>query len=183
MKFRWLGNSCVEIVGRKHILIDPNYLIDPQPAIDYILVTHEHSDHFDAEKVRKLSGQIVAPRSVLDEFGVDARIVEPGDILENIRVVESFCWKSRGSVGYLIEDRRRLLHLGDSTKFPEVKADVAFVPVFPEYHDEIASGVMQIGASLVIPIHYSDEKRRNAEMLGKKIEICKLIRPGEWMEL
>ncbi len=48
MKFRWLGEACVEIVARRHLLVDPNFRLDPQPDVDLILVTHEHDDHFRA---------------------------------------------------------------------------------------------------------------------------------------
>ncbi len=43
MRVRWLGNSCVEIFGKKHVVIDPNYIVEPKQEIDYLLVTHEHS--------------------------------------------------------------------------------------------------------------------------------------------
>ena len=37
MRLRWLGNSCVEIFGEKHIVIDPNYVVKPEGEIDYVL--------------------------------------------------------------------------------------------------------------------------------------------------
>lgn len=49
MRFRWLGNVCIEIMGQQHLLADPNFVLTPQPALDLILVTHEHADYFRDE--------------------------------------------------------------------------------------------------------------------------------------
>ena len=38
MKIRFLGHSCVEIVGKHHILIDPDFTRDPLPNVEYICV-------------------------------------------------------------------------------------------------------------------------------------------------
>ncbi len=38
MKIRFLGHSCVEIVGKHHILIDPDFTLDPLPDVEYICV-------------------------------------------------------------------------------------------------------------------------------------------------
>ena len=40
MQIKWLGNACIEIKGEKNILIDPNYLKEPEIDPDLILVTH-----------------------------------------------------------------------------------------------------------------------------------------------
>ena len=45
MRIRYLGHSCVEILGRHHILIDPDFTRDPEPGVEYICVTHAHKDH------------------------------------------------------------------------------------------------------------------------------------------
>lgn len=42
MKIRFLGHSCVEIVGKHHILIDPDFTRDPLPNVEYICVSHAH---------------------------------------------------------------------------------------------------------------------------------------------
>lgn len=59
-----LLHSSIRIdIGIRHIYIDPvrklgNRSIDytAMPKADYILVTHEHGDHFDAEAIRLLTG-------------------------------------------------------------------------------------------------------------------------------
>ena len=47
MKVRFLGHSCVEIIGQHHILIDPDFTRDPEPGVEYICITHAHKDHIE----------------------------------------------------------------------------------------------------------------------------------------
>jgi len=42
MKIRYLGHSCVEIIGKHHILIDPDFTRDPLPDVEFICVSHAH---------------------------------------------------------------------------------------------------------------------------------------------
>lgn len=77
MKSRWLGNSCIEIIGQQHLLVDPNFFLAAQPEVDLILVTHEHRDHFH-EKAKGLEAPIWAPQSAVEAFDLEATIVEPG---------------------------------------------------------------------------------------------------------
>ncbi|MEM3593536.1 MAG: hypothetical protein QXS27_02295, partial [Candidatus Jordarchaeaceae archaeon] len=65
MRVRWLGNSCVEILGKRHFIIDPNFLVEPQVGVELVFVTHEHPDHFDIQKFKMLNAPLVAPYSVL----------------------------------------------------------------------------------------------------------------------
>jgi L-ascorbate metabolism protein UlaG (beta-lactamase superfamily) len=45
MKIRFLGHSCIEIIGYRHIVIDPDFTTEPEPGVEYICVTHGHQDH------------------------------------------------------------------------------------------------------------------------------------------
>ncbi|MCK4449055.1 MAG: MBL fold metallo-hydrolase, partial [Anaerolineae bacterium] len=65
MRVRWLGHSCIEILGKKHILIDPDYLREPLPDIDYIFITHGHEDHLG--KVAEIqAGAVLAAKDVCE---------------------------------------------------------------------------------------------------------------------
>lgn len=98
----WLGQAgfLLELGGRR-LLIDPwlspheDRLIEPAPfelvseAIDWVLVTHEHLDHFDPAFLRRLAqrspgAQLImpAPIAALAEDILDCRPVAPGDRLE-----------------------------------------------------------------------------------------------------
>jgi L-ascorbate metabolism protein UlaG (beta-lactamase superfamily) len=42
MKIRFLGRSCIEIIGYRPIVIDPNFTTEPEPGVKYICVTRGH---------------------------------------------------------------------------------------------------------------------------------------------
>jgi L-ascorbate metabolism protein UlaG (beta-lactamase superfamily) len=188
MKFRWLGEACLEIVAdRRHLLVDPNFELDPQPDVDLILVTHEHDDHF-RDEARELGAPFWAPRSAVDAFDLEATVVEPGHEDGEIEVVPSFCYGSEESVGYLVHGEDDLLHLGDSFRSPEVETDVVFVPIFADYHEEILEAIETCGASRAYPIHYDPgEKGDLAQELVEKIRArgveSAVLPMGEWVEL
>src|SRR6056297_3582013 len=96
MQVRWLGNACIEIKGEKNILIDPNYLTEPEIEPDIILVTHEHSDHIDPAKLEQFNNyQLYAPASVYDEFDLAGETIQAGaTIKEDIQVIGCDCYGS-----------------------------------------------------------------------------------------
>lgn len=188
MRFRWLGEACIEIEERRRLLVDPNYTVQPEPGLDRILVTHEHEDHF-REEARDLNAPILAPRSAVEAFDLDATVVTPGDREGEIEVVPSFCYGSEESVSYLIHGgEARLLHLGDSFRSPDVSTDVVFVPIFADYHEEILEAIDTCGARVAYPIHYDpQEKSGLAEQLVEKIRQqgveSTILSVGEWVEV
>ena len=188
MRLRWLGNSCVEIFADKHVLIDPNFLVKPEGKFDFVLITHEHSDHVDPEKLKEIEyGKLVAPKATLEEFGLEGIEAKPGMEIEGIKVLESWCWKAKESVSYFYNG---VLHTGDSAKFPDVKAKVVFTACFPDFYDEYVSEMKRLKPELVIPIHYNPEKpekRKNAEGLKERLEKeginCRIVEIGEIIEI
>ena len=187
MKLRWLGNSCVEIVADKHIIIDPNYILRPEGRFDLVLITHEHSDHIDPEKLKELEYEkLVAPKATLKEYGLEGIEAKPGMDVDGIKILESWCWKAKESVSYYYEG---ILHTGDSSKFPDVQnPKIVFTACFPDFYDDYVSEMKRIKPELVIPIHYDPEKKKkNAEGLKERLEIeginCKIIEIGEWLEI
>ena len=86
MKIRFLGHSCVEIVGKHHILIDPDFTRDPLPNVEYICVSHAHKDHIG--KVAQIpTGIVVASRDVCDiasPMGVPPSGLQPVTVGERI---------------------------------------------------------------------------------------------------
>lgn len=168
MKVRWLGNSCIEIFGDKHIVIDPNFIIPPEPGVDLVLVTHEHADHFDKGCFEQIEAMLVAPRTTLDEYGVEGTKAKVGDEIDGIKIMESHCWKSPESVSYFTQG---LLHSGDSAKLPDVSdAKAVFTACFPSNYDDYISEFKRLSPKLVIPIHFKEEKKEDAIGLGKKVD-------------
>lgn len=182
MRIRWLGNSCVEIFGDRHVVIDPYFEAAPEPGVDFVLVTHEHRDHFDLECFRSIGGRLIAPRIVLDEYRLEGVEAEVGLEVEGVRVLGSWCWRSRESYSYLVQGR--VLHAGDSSRFPEVEGvDLVFSACFPDNYDEYLSGFERMRPGVVVPIHFSGDKRENAVELGRRVRSLgigfKLLKVGE----
>ena len=92
MKVRYLGHSCVEIIGRHHILIDPDFTQDPGSDIEYILVSHVHMDHI--ARIAEITESIVVASADVCEIAIKLRIsrdrvlpVIPG---ENVELLHQF---------------------------------------------------------------------------------------------
>jgi L-ascorbate metabolism protein UlaG (beta-lactamase superfamily) len=185
MEVRWLGNSCIEILKDKHLVIDPNFKVAPQDGVDLVLVTHEHADHFDMDCYNQINAPIIAPRATLLEHrltGVEAR---PGEDYNGIKVLESFCWKSKESVSYLTYG---LLHSGDSAKLPDINGVKAiFTACFPGNYDDYMEGFKRIKPELVIPIHFSEDKKGDAIGLGERVKEAgmnfRLLEIGETVDI
>ncbi len=186
MRVRWLGNSCVEIDAEMRVLIDPNYVMQPDGHFDVVAITHEHADHIDVEKLKNISYEkLIAPRQTLETYDLDGVAVKPGDSVDDIAVLESWCWKAKESVSYFYAG---VLHAGDSAKFPSVEnVKIVFTACFPDYYNEYVDEMLRLRPELVIPFHYSPDKKANAEGLKTKLEeagiSCRLLEIGESVEL
>lgn len=185
MKIRWLGNSCIEIFGDKHIVIDPNFKVPPEPGVDYVLVTHEHPDHFDMNCYRQINAQVIAPAATLEEYDLAGIEAKPGDEIDGIKILESSCWRSKESCSYFAYG---LLHTGDSPRFPDaVGVDVLFTACFPGSFDDYILEFKRLKPKLIVPIHYSEEKTENARVLGEMVRQAginfKILKVGEILEI
>ncbi|MFQ6089299.1 MAG: MBL fold metallo-hydrolase [Candidatus Methanofastidiosia archaeon] len=187
MKIRYLGHSCIELFGKDHILIDPNFDVKPRGDIDFICVTHEHQDHFDFEKFKSLSGELLAPRTVLEMYSLSGRKIRAGMRIANLEIHESHCFRALESYSFLVKDEKRLLHSGDSAKLPDVKADIIFSACFPSNYKDYLREFKRLKPELVIPIHYKREKIEDALGLVeelKKVKInSKILKVSEYFEV
>lgn len=138
MKVRYLGHSCVEIRGRQHILIDPDFVRDPDPDVDYICITDAHRDHI-GRVANVPSARVLAALDVCEVaagLGVPRTRLQPvatGDQVANIKVLPGFSRAndpvymffyllfrrqffdpSGTPLSFLIEDEATLLHVGDA---------------------------------------------------------------------
>ncbi len=185
MRIRWLGNSCVEIFGSKHFVIDPNFIVPPESGVDLVLVTHEHADHFDRDCYKKIDAPIIAPPTTLNEYRLNGVGAKAGEDIERIRILESFCWKSPDSVSYFVDG---ILHCGDSAKFPDVSdVSVVFTACFPSNYEDYVAEFQRLKPKLVIPIHYSGDKKENAVGLGGRVKEAgmnfRLLKVGETLNI
>jgi len=153
MKVRYLGHSCVEIVGKHHILIDPDFTRDPQPGVEYICISHAHNDHID-RVAEVTTGLVLAAPDVCEiaaEKGVPKerlRPIAPGEQVANIQALEGFSqvdgllytvmtylFRRRPlepggtPLSFLIEDEASVLHIGDAHDAQvDVKPDILCLP-------------------------------------------------------
>lgn len=185
MRVKWLGNSCIEVFGSKHIVIDPNFSLPPESDVDLVLATHEHADHFDVDCYEQTGAPLIAPRTTLLEYGITGVEAKPGEEIGDIKILESSCWKSPESVSYFTYG---LLHSGDSAKFPETSdVRVIFTACFPSNYDDYISEFQRLNPKLIVPIHFKEEKEEDAIGLGRRVEEAgmkfRLLKVGETLIL
>lgn len=175
MRIKYLGHSSFLITtsSGKRILTDPysteayagKLLFKPiEERVDVVTASHAHGDHGDPETLAALPGDPVIIRD-------DGKFLADGvDILG----VKTYHDDSQGSergrnIVFVIEsDGLRVAHLGDlghvltSDQAAEIGAvDVILAPVGGFYTIDAAQAtkvVEQLGARIVIPMHYSGEK-------------------------
>jgi len=170
MKVRFLGHSCIEIIGYRHILIDPDFTIEPEPGIEYICITHGHKDHIGRlAEIR--TGVVVASPDVCqmaERMGIShhrLRPVQPGEQIANILTLPGYS-QTKGLIytllslllkqrkpesvttplSFLILDEANLLHIGDAHQAPlDVKPDILCLPwrrapLFPTLYKHMLIG-------------------------------------------
>jgi len=153
MKIRYLGHSCVEILGKHHILIDPDFTHPPLPDVDFICVSHAHKDHIG--KIASVSnGLLLAAPDVCEiahKMGIPSSRLKPvkaGEQIENINILPGFSavkdpmyifvnlfFRFRlpdpggTPLSFFIQDEADLLHIGDAHKAPlTVRPDILCLP-------------------------------------------------------
>lgn len=191
--------------GAGTIYIDP-YKIEGEPSDgDFILVTHDHYDHFSPDDIRRAAGEdciLIVPESMRESAqqaaGSVGKIVtvKPGEACETdgliyeavpaYNIMKPFHPKSAGWVGYIIEaDGQRIYIAGDTdaTKEAEtVQCDIAMVPIGGTYtmNAKKAAGLINtIRPAAAIPTHYGSivGKKKDAE------EFASLVRPPVRVEI
>ena len=162
------------------IYIDPFRMNEAPKDADYILVTHDHFDHFNPEDIPKVSNGdslLVVPENMKEKAkevaGIVGKIVivKPGESkdvdklsLETIpsyNIGKPFHPREAGWVGYILNvDGNRIYIAGDTDATDEakkVKCDVALVPIGGKYTmdaKEAAELVNKIRPEIAIPVHF-----------------------------
>ena len=137
------------------IYIDPFKIDDETHDADFILITHDHYDHFSSEgiaKVKKDTTVLVVPEKMeakaVKESGIkEIETVKPGTYheignleLETIpmyNILKPFHPKAAGWVGYILKiNGKRIYIAGDTDATKEAKeviCDIALVPIGGTY--------------------------------------------------
>ena len=184
---RWLGHAAFELrTGGKTILIDPWITNPMSPAsvdefkkVDFILVTHDHSDHLgDAVQIAKQSGATVVgifelmvhleeSEGVKNTIGMNVSgTVKPSNDVE-ITMVPAIHSSTHGSpAGFVIKTPEAVIyHAGDTGLFSDMeligrlyKPDISLLPIgstFTMGPREAAYAVSLINPRIVVPMHYN----------------------------
>ena len=195
-RFRAPGGATVEISLIKHASLAISYKglsiqVDPVislgnkvtdyaaffPEADYVLVTHEHGDHFDKEALGILGGLVVTNANCAGMLGSEkmVRVLANGesvDLQEGIRVEavpaynttpEHLQFHPQGrDNGYILSlDGFRIYIAGDTEDIPEMASiqniDVAFLPCNQPYTmtpEQLIRAAQVIRPKVLIPYHF-----------------------------
>ena len=198
-RFRAPGGATIEISLIKHASLAISYKglsiqVDPVvtlgnnttdyaawfPEADYVLVTHEHGDHFDKEALGILGGQVVTNANCAKMMG-SAKMKSKAKVLANGQSVElqegirveavpaynttpehlQFHPKGRDN-GYILSlDGFRIYIAGDTEDIPEMAdikdIDLAFLPCNQPYTmtvEQLVHAAQVIKPRVLIPYHF-----------------------------
>lgn len=174
MRLTKFEHACVYIEdGNARILIDPgahSHGFESLTDLTAILITHQHADHIDLDRISGLAGhnpgaQIFADdatAALLSERGLPATAVTEGDRLDvgtevtvhgiNHAVVHPDI-PVVPNVGYLVSGR--LFHPGDAYTVPSVPVDVLCLPTGAPWLKvwEAADFLRHVAPRVAVPIH------------------------------
>jgi L-ascorbate metabolism protein UlaG (beta-lactamase superfamily) len=137
-------HACVRLEkDGKVLLVDPGSFAEDAAfeGVDAILVTHEHQDHLDVDRVKGIDAPIwtnAGVASQLGDLGDRVSVVADGDAFEAAGFAVRAYGKDHAiilpelgvpcqNVGYLIEDA--VYHPGDSFTQPDRKVHTNLVPI------------------------------------------------------
>ena len=203
VKFHALMHSCIRIeFDGKEIQIDPvlklgNRTVDyaAMPKADYLFVTHEHGDHYDANAIKQLSTdktQLVMNKRCAEMYGA-GKVMVNGDKLQladmsveavpaynNTEGRTQFHPKGRDNGYILTIDGLRIYIAGDTEDIPEMSQikdiDIAFLPCnqpFTMTSEQLVRAAKIIKPKVLFPYHYNDTPvhKISMQLAGSGIDV------------
>ncbi|MCT2585985.1 MBL fold metallo-hydrolase [Actinophytocola gossypii] len=170
------GHACVLVdTGSARLLFDPgtfSHGFEELRDLDAILITHQHFDHLDQDRLPALvaanptAALIVDPGSVEDvsKLGLDAEQVGPGDALTLAGASVNVTGGKHAiiyddlpkapNVAYVV-DHGAFFHPGDSLFVPEQKIDVLALPTQAPWlrTGEAIDYLRAVSPRVAVPIH------------------------------
>ncbi|MCR4890971.1 MAG: MBL fold metallo-hydrolase [Lachnospiraceae bacterium] len=194
-----LTHSSIRIRTVQGVVYFDPYQIKGSPHDgDFILITHDHFDHFSPEDIQKVSKSgtlLLVPKNMAAKAGNvakyvgETKAVEAGEVLEleelRVEVVaaynnnKSFHPKSAGWVGYILETEARRIYVAGDTDVTRdnlsIHCDIALVPIGGTYTMnafEAAELVNSIRPEIAIPTHYGSVagKKGDAEVFQREVK-------------
>ena len=191
--------NSIRINGKEGVIyIDPFQMRENPNDADYVLITHDHYDHFsveDIEKVVKADTIFVVPEKMkgkakeVEHFVKSTFTVKPGEKydMEGLEFetvpaynkVKPFHSKSAGWVGYILNVNGKRIYIAgdtDATREAEsVKCDIALVPIGGTYTmnaKQAAEFVNNISPTVAIPTHYGSivGKKEDADVFAQNVK-------------
>ncbi len=162
------------------IYIDPFQMSEAPNDADFILITHDHHDHYSPEDIDKVVGEdttLVISEGMKDEISEisgkmrEVVTVKPGssyeleglgfDTVASYNTLKPFHPKKAGWVGYILHLDGKLIYIAGDTDVTEeakaVKCDIALVPIGGTYTmdaKQAAELINTIQPEIAIPTHY-----------------------------
>ena len=206
VSFTFIKHASLEIkYDDLSIQVDPVTKLPPETdysqfnKADFILVTHEHFDHFDKDAIAALTGentQVILNKRCADMLG-SGKAMGNGDKLQlrsdiTLEAVPAynispdhlqFHPKGRDN-GYVLDlDGVRIYIAGDTEDIPEMAGlkdiDIAFLPCNQPYTmtpQQLANAAKMFNPHVVYPYHYSETPIGEVETLLKGTNIKVQIR-------
>ena len=175
MRITKLGHACVRIEHDDHVLvIDPGGFSEPDAAegATAVLVTHEHPDHLDVERLRATDAPVFTIAAVRDRIadadgGVAQRVtvVSPGQQIDaglpvtavgELHAVIHPDLSRINNSGYVVDlGTTRVYHPGDALTPPGGPVDVLFLPIHAPWSkiSEVADFARTVGAGRSVAVH------------------------------
>ena len=175
MRLTKYGHSCLLVEeGPARLLLDPGTLsggFEELEGLTAVLVTHQHADHLDLERLRRLLDRNPGVRVVCDEgsaeplgeAGAEIEVVHDGDELDVGGVGVRVSGRDHAvihpdipvvpNVGYLLGGR--LFHPGDSFTLPGQPIEVLAVPAGAPWLkvSEPIDYLRQVRPKVAVPVH------------------------------
>jgi L-ascorbate metabolism protein UlaG (beta-lactamase superfamily) len=175
MRLTKYGHSCLLVEeGAARLLLDPGTLsggFEELEGLTGVLVTHQHADHLDLERLRGLLDRNPTVRVLCDEgsaeqlaaAGAAVEVVHDGDELDLGGVAVAVGGRDHAvihadipvvpNVGYLLGGR--LFHPGDAFTLPGQPVEVLAVPAGAPWLKvaEAVDYLRQVRPQVAVPVH------------------------------